>query len=117
MVNKEDLGIDGIILYSNTFDQLSAGETTDEISIKGVKLHNFSITIASIGTSVTVRAEYSNDGTNWGNMNDNLVDTTLTANGTYQLNKVNFPTKYVRFVFVSEVGSGATIDVDYLGDA
>jgi hypothetical protein len=96
-----------------SFTQLTAAGSTAATNVRPYSNITFQILIATIDTSVTVRVEGSMDNTNWFNMNDAGVDTTYTANGTYQLSKSNVAVEYVRFTFVSEVGgANATIDVD-----
>lgn len=76
----------------------TVGPSTD-IYNKGT----WQIVIAAIDTSVVVRIEGSLDGTSWFNVDDALLDTTYTANGTY---KLNYEGKFrnTRLTFVSEVG-------------
>jgi len=54
----------------------------------------FQVTVASIGTSVTVRFEGSLDGTNFFALA--ATDTTISSNGTTGYNFPNFPLKAVR---------------------
>ena len=75
------------------------------------KFFTFQYKIASIGTNVVVRAEGSNDGDDWFNLNDARVDTTELLDGTFVLHKANFKCQFVRFTIVSENGAAVTIDV------
>jgi hypothetical protein len=52
------------------------------------------VTVASIGTSVTVRFEGSLDGTNFFNLA--ASDTTISSNGTTGYNFTNFPLMAIR---------------------
>jgi len=95
-----------------TFTQLTAAGSTVAVNIQERNCFLFQIVVAAIDTSVTVRVEGSNDNTSWANLDDGGVDTTYTANGTYQLSKDGVKVKYVRFTFVSELGGTAvTLDV------
>lgn len=63
----------------------------------------FQVTIASIGTSVTVRFEGSLDGSDYFNLNASGADFTISSNGTtgYVLSA---PVRFVRFRLVSFSG-------------
>lgn len=101
---------------SHVWAQLDAAGVTAAFPCGSCLDHTFQIVIAAIDTTVVVRAEGSNDGTSWFNMDDNGADTTYTANGTYILHKGDFTCYQVRFRFVSETGGAAvTVDVTYNG--
>lgn len=85
------------------------------INVENYHDHTFQIVIAAIGTSVTLRAEGSNDGTSWFNLDDGGADTTYVANGTYLMHKPDFKCEEVRFRHVSEVGAAVTVNVTYFG--
>ena len=114
--------------WTKTFTQLTAAGSTDHIHVPGARNHVFQVLVADIDTNVIVRADGSNDGTNFGEMTiSNTAVTgatsitnnriTITANGTYLIVVKNTLTPYVRFTFVSESGGDAsvTLDVKYLG--
>lgn len=99
----------------DSFTQLTAPGSTAAVNME--TFHNLfvQIVVAAIDTNVVVRLEGSLDNSNWFNLNDAGTDTTITANGTYQMHKDNFACKYFRFTFVSESGgTNATINVDYI---
>lgn len=99
-----------------TFTQLTAAGSTDSVKVLGVKSFTFAYTVASINTSVTVRAEGSLNDSNWFNLDIDDSNTIETANGTYAFQYGgNGELAYTRFTFVSEVGgTAATIDVVFL---
>lgn len=101
-----------------TFTQLTAAGSTAATNVANYSNYTWQVVVASINTSVTVRAEGSLDNSNWFNLDDSAIDTTYTANGTYCLRASNRAVKWVRFTFVSEVGgAAATLDVDlYAGN-
>jgi hypothetical protein len=92
--------------------QLTAANTaTASRSMAGYSQFSIAYTVALNGsTSVTVRAEVSNDGSNWLNASIAGADTTLTISGTYGfIFEGSF--QFVRLLFVSEAGgTGATIN-------
>lgn len=103
------------MLQEYTFTTLTAPGNSLPVGGNGNSLHTFFVTIANINTSVTIKFEGSVDKTNWANLDDEEALLTYTTNGT---RKVWFTglTKYVRVVFVSEVGgTAATIAVKYIG--
>lgn len=69
----------------------------------------FQVTVASIGTSVTIRLEGSVDDENYFNLDETETDTTLTANGTYGYALNGCPVKYVRLRLVSIDGGTPTV--------
>ena len=62
--------------------------------------------VANINTDVTLRAEGSNDATNWFNLDASDLDTTHIANGTFAMT-YNIKYKYTRLTMVSESGGTA----------
>ena len=78
-------------------------------------LHKFVVTIASIDTNVVLRFESSNDGVIYSNMDAANAEFTFTANGSFTFSRADLPAKFVRVVFVSELGgTAATIDTSYV---
>ena len=69
----------------------------------------FQVTVASIGTSVTIRLEGSVDDENYFNLDESETDTTLTANSTYGYALNGCPVKYVRLRIVSIDGGTPTV--------
>ena len=59
------------------------------------------VTVASGNTSVTVALQGSIDATNWSKI---ITDQVITGNTTAHFSVTNTPVKYIRPVFVSEVG-------------
>ena len=111
-VKTDDQAADEVV-----WDQLTAAGSTEWHEVRdGVKNHLFQVTLASVDTSVTVKCEGSQDGTNAFNLNAAGATTTWTANGTYPFTKANCPCKFVRFTFSSEVGgANATLDARWSG--
>jgi len=93
----------------NTYTVLTApgsGESTSVYLPPSIVAKNFTlfVTVASINTNVIVALEGSIDGTNWSKI---IANTTITANGTTHYNVANHPVKFIRPVFVSELGGTA----------
>jgi len=66
------------------FNLTAAAQQSTPVNTSRTINTSFNITVASIGTNVVLRAEYSLDGgTTWTNCNS--VDTTITANGQYTI--------------------------------
>lgn len=100
---------------TQTWAQLTAPGATAAKACLGYSKHTIQYTVASIDTSVTVRAEGSLDNTSWFNLSAGDADTTDGANGTYGM-IFEGALAYIRFVLVSEDGgTAATIDAKYLG--
>ena len=85
----------------------SAGVTDSQVTT-GLNLA-FQVTVASVGTSVTIRLEGSVDDENYFNLDESETDTTLTANGTYGYALNGCPVKYVRLRLVSIDGGTPTV--------
>jgi flavin-binding protein dodecin len=103
-------------LYTKTFDALTTPNVTSASIVVGAINHSYQIKVTGVSTNVIVRVEGSMDNLTWFNMDDDELDTTYTADGTYNLHKDNFKTYYTRFRFVSETGgTNASITVKYLG--
>lgn len=90
------------------FSDLTTPSVTDSTKTAGVNLA-FQITVASIGTSVTIRLEGSLDNTNFFNLDESESDTDLTANGTFGYALAGCPVKYVRVRLVSIDGGSPTV--------
>jgi hypothetical protein len=87
---------------SITITGVTSGNASTGYNISNAINASFTVTVASIGTNVVLRAEYSlNGGTTWTNCN--AADLTITANGQYVIpiltNNVSVP--LVRFNWVS----------------
>lgn len=102
--------------YGDTGRTITHAQLTVAGSCEAIKLHGcegivYQYKVASINTNVVIRAEGSNDNTNWFNLDPDETDITQTANGTYAI-RYDGEVPYVRFTFVSEAGgAAATIDV------
>jgi len=95
--------------------QITAAGSSTSVNIKGYSRFEIAVVVANIDTDVTVRAEGSNDDSNWFNLDDSLMDTTYTANGTYPLSKDGVSCNYLRFTMVDETGgTSVTLDATYL---
>ena len=90
---------------------LSAPGSTDVVRMHGSKGFMIQYTVATINTSLVVKAEGSVDNSTWFDLSEDESAITKTANGTYaMLCETEVP--FVRFTFVSEVGgTAATIAV------
>jgi len=107
---------DSPVVLKHNFTQLKAVGETDSLNVIGMSYHTFKYKIASINTNVVLRFEGSDDSTDWFNLDDNRIDITETANGTYKKHKPNFRCDYVRGYLVSESGgSDVTVDIVYIG--
>lgn len=95
----------------HTITQLTAAGSSEWVNITGLSKVTFGITIAAIDTSVTLRAEGSNDETAVWNLNDKNVDTVYTANDDYVMDKDGVSCRYVRLTMVGESG-GTNVTVD-----
>jgi len=96
--------------------QLTAPGSTSTYKMAGRNNVTAQYTVAAIDTTVVVRLEGTQDGTNYFNLDEN-GDTTITANGTYGFKVANISLNDVKFTFVSETGgTAATIDVVIMGN-
>ncbi len=103
------LGLSSSFEVSEFADLTSAGVTSSVVTA-GVNLL-FQVTVSSIGTSVVVRFEGSLDDTNFFNLDQDELDTTITANGTRGFALNGCPVKYVRVRLVSLTGGTPTVAV------
>jgi hypothetical protein len=87
---------------------LTGAGVTDSQVTTGLNLA-FQVTVASVGTSVTIRLEGSVDDENYFNLDESETDTTLTANGTYGYALNGCPVQYVRLRLVSVDGGTPTV--------
>lgn len=69
----------------------------------------FQITTSGVSTNVVIRMEGSLDDTNFFNLDENELDTTLTANGTFAFALNGTPVKFVRVRLVSISGGTPTV--------
>ena len=102
------------------FTQLTAAATaTTSIDLRSedkmymYKNILFQITVAGITTNVIVRGQGSLDDENWFNLDEDEMDVTYTANGTYSVRyEGDGEVRYARLYWVSESGgTAATLDV------
>jgi hypothetical protein len=87
---------------------LTGAGVTDSQATTGLNLA-FQVTMANVGTSVTIRLEGSVDDENYFNLDESETDTTLTANSTYGYALNGCPVKYVRLRLVSIDGGTPTV--------
>jgi hypothetical protein len=87
---------------------LTAAGTTNSIKVNAQAV-TFQVTTSSIGTNVVVRFEGSLDDTNFFNLDQDELDTTITANGTRGFALNGCPVEYVRLRLVSITGGTPTI--------
>jgi hypothetical protein len=69
----------------------------------------FQVTTTSISTNVVVRFEGSLDDTNYFNLNDEGIDSTITTNSTTGYSLTGTPVEYVRLRLVSISGGTPTV--------
>ena len=101
------LGLQSGYEVANLGSLTGAGVTDSQVTT-GLDLV-FQVTVASVGTSVTIRLEGSVDDENYFNLDETENDTTLTANGTYGYALNGCPVKYVRLRLVSIGGGTPTV--------
>jgi hypothetical protein len=87
---------------------LTAAGTTSSIKVNAQAI-TFQVTVSSIGTNVVVRFEGSLDDTNFFNLDQDELDTTITANGTRGFALNGCPVEYVRLRLVSVSGGTPTV--------
>ena len=91
-----------------TLTSLTAAGTTSSVKVNAQAV-SFQVTVSSIGTNVVVRFEGSLDGTNFANLDDDALDTTYTANGTFLKSLSGTPVEFVRLRLVSITGGTPTV--------
>jgi len=87
---------------------LTAAGTTNSIKVNAQAV-TFQVTVSSIGTNVVVRFEGSLDDSNFFNLDQDELDTTITANGTRGFALNGCPVEYVRLRLVSLTGGTPTV--------
>jgi len=99
----------------NTWSQLTEPSSTASLYVMNNLKHTFQYIVANIDTNVKVAASGSLDNASWFNLDANDSLTTQTTDGTYGFTFEGI-IKYTLFSFMEETGgTGATIDVKYLG--
>lgn len=104
--------IPAIVFGTDTIAAIGVGTTYSASSFTSIICR---YTIASIGTNATVRLEGSDDGSSWFNLDVSEVDTTRTANGTYSFVLERAALMFIRFNFVGQIGTTATITTAFIG--
>ena len=92
-----------------TLDTLTAAGVTESGLGYSASALTYQVTITGIGTNVVLRFEGSLDGTNYFNLDQTNVDTTITANGTYGFCLNGCPINYARLRVVSVSGGTPSI--------
>jgi hypothetical protein len=69
----------------------------------------FQVTVANVGTSVTVRVEGSLDNSNWFNLDAMEEDSTLAGNGTAGFSIQNAPIPFLRGRLVAISGGTPSV--------
>ena len=87
---------------------LTAAGTTAAVEVASNAV-TYQVTLTGIGTNVVVRFEGSLDNTNFFNLDQSNLDTTLTANGTYGFALNGCPVKYIRLRLVSLSGGSPSV--------
>ena len=94
--------------YVSTLGIKTATGATDFTALAQQDNVAFQVTVASIGTSVTIRLEGSLDNTNYFNLNTS-GDIVLSANGTTGYVVVQAPIAYVRCNLITITGGTPTV--------
>ena len=92
-----------------TLDVLTAEGVTENGLSYGAQAITYQVTVSGIGTSVVVRFEGSLDSVNYFNLNENSVDTTITANGTTGYCLSGCPINYARLRLVTINGGSQSV--------
>ena len=87
---------------------LTAAGTTQSLKVNAQAV-TFQVTVTNINTNVVVRFEGSLDDTNFFNLDQDELDTTITANGTRGFALNGCPVEYVRLRLVSLTGGTPTV--------
>jgi len=87
---------------------VNAVGTTTPRTVNGTNLA-FQVTVANIGTSVTIRLEGSVDNINYFNLSSDESNITLTSAGTYGYALTGCPILYARLNLVSISGGSPTV--------
>lgn len=87
---------------------LTAAGTTTAVEVASNAV-TYQVTVTNIGTNVVVRFEGSLDNTNFFNLDQSELDTTITANGTYGYALNGCPVKYIRLRLVSFSGGSPSV--------
>tara|TARA_R100001163_G_scaffold65813_1_gene65184 strand:- start:4663 stop:4986 length:324 start_codon:yes stop_codon:yes gene_type:complete len=87
---------------------LTSAGTTNSIKVNAQAV-SFQVTVSSISTNVILRFEGSLDNTNFANLDEEALDTTITANGTTIHSLSGTPVEYVRLRLVSISGGSPTV--------
>ena len=87
---------------------LTAAGTTGSVKVNAQAV-SFAVTVSSIGTNVVVRFEGSLDNTNFANLDEDALDTTITSNGTTLHSLSGTPVQFVRLRLVSISGGTPTV--------
>ena len=101
------LGLSSGFEVTEFADLTSAGVTSSALTA-GVNLL-FEVTVSNIGTNVVIRMEGSLDNVSFFNLDQDELDTTITANGTRGFALNGCPVKYVRVRLVSLTGGTPTV--------
>ena len=92
-----------------TLDTLTAEGVTENGLSYGAQAITYQVTVATIGTSVVIRFEGSLDGVNYFNLNEDITDTTITANGTTCYCLSGCPINYARLRLVTINGGSPSV--------
>ena len=87
---------------------LTAAGTTSSVKVNAQAV-TFQVTVSSIGTNVVIRMEGSLDNVSFFNLDQDELDTTITANGTRGFALNGCPVEYVRLRLVSITGGTPTV--------
>lgn len=97
-----------VFFYPVALNAPGVTETFEVYTINYLSTRNYTmlVTVSNLDTSVVVRLEGSNNGTDFGP----LLSETITQNGTYAYNSIGFPVKFIRGNFLKENGgTNATV--------
>ena len=93
---------------TETLTTLTAVGTTAAAEVRSNSV-SYQVTVSNIGTDVVVRFEGSLDNTNFFNLDQSGLDTTITGNGTYGFALNGCPVKYVRLRLVGITGGTPSV--------
>lgn len=92
-----------------TEEELTSPGTTTPRQMTNFRDAAWSVKVANINTSVSIRFEGSMNNTDWFNLYGLSEDIVINSNGTFYYQKNNCNIEYIRFNFVSELGGTTAI--------
>ena len=118
VATQDSTTVSGVPFKPGAWTQTTAVGVSAARNVEGYKNVSFTVTVAAIGDSVSIRWEGSIDGgTKWFNLNENQGPTgvtLITANGEYYANASNRSLTHVRFNHVAESAAAVTCDANMM---